>query len=175
VGGIGTVGCCCVPEGGLPSGVGIYNGPLYPQAATMPVVTSVATMRRAMRLNANWNTGNSVILAGSIMTETEFLALIDQVLDSIESQADDWAASLDVDIETSRSGNVLTLVFEDNTHVVVNSQAAMQELWVAARTGGFHYRYDGLHWNDTRGGPQLPDALSQICSAAAGVPVTIRL
>ncbi|WP_369334077.1 frataxin domain-containing protein, partial [Campylobacter coli] len=74
-------------------------------------------MRRDMRLNANWNTGNSVILAGSIMTESEFLALIDQVLNSIESQADDWAASLDVDVETSRSGNVLTMVFEDNTHV----------------------------------------------------------
>ena len=69
------------------------------------------------------------------MTETEFLALIDQVLNSIESQADDWAASLDVDVETSRSGNVLTMVFEDNTHVVVNSQAAMQELWVAAAAG----------------------------------------
>jgi CyaY protein len=169
------VGCVGVRDGGLPSGVGIYKGPLYPQAATMPEAKSVATMRRAMRLNANWNTGNSVILAGSIMTETEFLALIDQVLDSIESQADDWAASLDVDVEASRSGNVLTMVFEDNTHVVVNSQAAMQELWVAARSGGFHYRYDGQHWNDTRGGPQLPDALSQICSAAAGVPVTLKL
>ena len=101
-GGIGCVGCDGVRAGGLPSGVGIYKGPLYPQAATMPEAKSVATMRRAMRLNANWNTGNSVILAGSIMTETEFLALIDQVLDSIESQADDWAASLDVDVETSR-------------------------------------------------------------------------
>jgi len=109
------------------------------------------------------------------MTETEFLALVDQVLDSIESQADDWAASQDVDIETSRSGNVLTLVFEDGTHVVVNSQAAMQEIWVAARSGGFHYRYDGQSWNDTRGGPGLPDALSQICSEAAGVPVSVRL
>ena len=62
------------------------------------------------------------------MTETEFLALVDQVLDSIESQADDWAAGLDVDIEATRSGNVLTLVFEDGTQVVVNAQAAMQEL-----------------------------------------------
>ena len=109
------------------------------------------------------------------MTETEFLALIDQVLDSIESQSDDWAATLDIDVEASRSGNVLTLVFEDGTHVVVNSQAAMQELWVAARTGGFHYRYDGHQWNDTRGGPTLPEALSQICSVAAGQPVTVRL
>ncbi|ARP88335.1 iron donor protein CyaY [Bordetella genomosp. 9] len=109
------------------------------------------------------------------MNETEFLALAEQVLDRIESQADDWSASLDVDVEANRSGNVLTLIFEDDTHVVVNSQAAMQEIWVAARSGGFHYRYDGQHWLDTRGGPPLHDALSQICSEAAGVPVTVRL
>ncbi|ANN69191.1 iron donor protein CyaY [Bordetella bronchialis] len=109
------------------------------------------------------------------MNETEFLALAEQVLDRIESQADDWAGSLDVDVEANRSGNVLTLVFEDDTHVVVNSQAAMQEIWVAARSGGFHYRYDGQHWLDTRGGPPLHDALSQICSEAAGVPVTVKV
>jgi CyaY protein len=109
------------------------------------------------------------------MNETEFLALTEQVLDTIESQADDWAASLDVDIEANRSGNVLTLVFEDDTHVVINSQAVMQELWVAARTGGFHYRYDGQHWTDTRGGPALDDALSQICSEAAGVPIKVQV
>lgn len=109
------------------------------------------------------------------MTETEFLALVDQVLTSIESQADDWAASQDVDIETSRSGNVLTLVFEDGTHVVINSQAAMQEMWVAARSGGFHYRYQDGQWINTRGGPGLAETLSQICSEAAGEPVTVRL
>jgi CyaY protein len=109
------------------------------------------------------------------MTETEFLALVDQVLDSIESQADDWAATTDVDIEATRSGHVLTLVFENGTHVVVNSQAPMQEIWVAARSGGFHYRYDGKNWNDTRGGPSLPEALSQICSEAADSPLTVRL
>src|SRR5690606_5267937 len=118
---------------------------------------------------------NSVILAGSIMTETEFLALVDQILDSIESQADDWMASLDVDVEASRSGNVLTLVFEDGTHVVVNSQAPMQEIWVAARSGGLHFRHEGGRWVNTRGGPDLADTLSQICSEAAGVPVTVRL
>lgn len=109
------------------------------------------------------------------MTETEFLALTEQVLDSIERQADDWMATHDVDIETSRSGNVLTLSFEDHSQMVINSQAAMQELWVAARSGGFHYRYDGQQWLDTRGGPNLADALSQICSATTGVPLTVRV
>ena len=109
------------------------------------------------------------------MTETEFLALADQVLDSIESQVDDWSAVSDLDIETSRSGHVLTLVFDNGIHVVINAQAPMQELWVAARSGGFHYRYDGQYWNDTRGGPRLHEALSQICSEAAGEPLTVRL
>jgi len=109
------------------------------------------------------------------MTETEFLALVDQVLDSIESQADDWAANTDLDIETSRSGHVLTLVFDNSIHVVINSQSPLKEIWVAARSGGFHYRYDGRTWNDTRGGPALPEALSQICSSAADTPLTVRL
>jgi len=109
------------------------------------------------------------------MTETEFLDLAGAVLDSIESQADDWAAKYDLDIEAARSGNVLTLTFDDGAQVVVNTQAAMQEIWVAARSGGFHYRYDGRRWNDTRGGPELAEALSQICSAAAGQPLAVQL
>jgi CyaY protein len=111
------------------------------------------------------------------MNETEFLALTEQVLDRIESLADGWATSLDVDVEVNRSGNVLTLVFENITPVIVNSQAARREIWVAARSGGFHYRYDDpcQHWLDTRGGPSLNDALSQICSEAAGVRVTVQV
>jgi len=109
------------------------------------------------------------------MNDSEFIALADQVLDSIERQADDWAASMDLDIETRRQDNVLTLVFEDGAQVVINSQTAMQELWVAARSGGFHYRYTGHQWNDTRSGPPLHEALSHICTQAARVPIIVRL
>lgn len=109
------------------------------------------------------------------MNETEFLDLAGSVLQTIESHADEWMARQDVDVEASFNGNVLTLTFEDGTQVVVNSQAAMQEIWVAARSGGFHYRYDGQRWRDTRGGPDLADALSQICSEAAGEVLSVRL
>ena len=137
----------------------------------------MATMRETMRQVSKWITSHSVNRAGWIMNETEFLALAEHTLDQIESQADDWSArdDVDLDIEVTRNGNVLNLVFEDGTTIVVNSQAAMQELWLAARTGGFHYRYDGASWLDTRGGPPLNDALSQICSSAAGTPLTIKL
>lgn len=109
------------------------------------------------------------------MNETEFLTLSGAVLDSIESQADDWMALHDVDVDAARSGNVLTLSFESGVQVIINSQAAMKEIWVAAPSGGFHYRSDGTTWNDTRGGPSLGDALSQIVSAAAGQSVIVKV
>lgn len=109
------------------------------------------------------------------MTETEFLERSSAILDSLESQSDDWVSLFDLDIEAHRSGNVLTLIFDDAIHVVINSQAPMQEMWVAARSGGFHYRFDGTRWQDTRGGPELAEALSQICSEASGHPIVVKL
>lgn len=107
------------------------------------------------------------------MNESEFLARSEAILDNLESQSDDWASLHDVDVEANRSGNVLTLVFDDAIHVVINSQSPMQEMWVAAPSGGFHYRFDGQRWNDTRGGPHMAEALSQIVSEATGCNITV--
>ena len=110
-----------------------------------------------------------------IMNETEFFERSQAILDTLESQSDDWVSLHDLDIEANRSGNVLTLVFNDAISVVINSQAPMQEMWVAAPSGGFHYRFDGKHWNDTRGGPALSEALSQIISEATGEPIKVMV
>lgn len=109
------------------------------------------------------------------MTESEFLAVVDGILGAIEQQADKWYDDLDIDVEAVRNGNVLTLAFDSGVKVIVNSQAPMQEMWVAAPSGGFHYRLDGATWRDTRGGPDLSAALSEICSAAAGKPLQVHL
>lgn len=108
------------------------------------------------------------------MTETEFHERISSILDSIEASADDWFEKLDVDVDTKREANVLNLLFDNRVPVVINSQAPMQELWVAAPSGGFHYRFDGQHWKDTRGGPDLHQALSQIFSTATGHTIEVR-
>ena len=107
------------------------------------------------------------------MTETEFLARCEAILDNLESQADDWVSLYDLDVDAHRSGNVLTLVFDNAIQVVVNSQAPMREMWVAAPSGGFHYRYDGQRWDDTRGGPHMAEALSQIVSEATGQAIKV--
>jgi CyaY protein len=112
------------------------------------------------------------------MTESEFLALADRTLTAIERALEQAADDNDVDIECSRSGNVLDIEFVDNgSKIIVNSQAAMQEIWVAARSGGFHYRYDdadGGRWLNTRDGSELYAALSQMASAQAGTQVVLQ-
>ncbi|MEC4721544.1 iron donor protein CyaY [Noviherbaspirillum sp. CPCC 100848] len=108
------------------------------------------------------------------MTETEFLALADRTLTRIETALENAVNETDLDIECSRSGNVLEIEFVDNgSKVIVNSQAAMHEIWVAARSGGFHYRYVDGSWINTRDKTELFAALSNIASEQSGIPLQL--
>ncbi|KJK22835.1 frataxin [Burkholderiaceae bacterium 16] len=107
------------------------------------------------------------------MSESEFLALAQQELDRLESAVETAADAADADIEINRAGNLIELEFEDGSKIIVNSQAPMQELWVAARAGGFHFRHDGQRWIDTRGGGELYAALSGYVSQQAGITLTL--
>jgi CyaY protein len=108
------------------------------------------------------------------MSESEFLALAEATLDAIEASLDRLNDADLLDVECSRSGNVLEIEFIDNgSKIIVNSQAPMQELWVAARSGGFHYRRVGDQWINTRDQSELFAALSAMASAQAGATVTL--
>lgn len=104
------------------------------------------------------------------MTESEFEVLGDGVLMTIERALE--ASGVDADTET-KGGGVLEIEFGDGSKLIVNRHAAAREIWVAARSGGFHYRYDGGAWRDTREGTELFAALSKIVSAQAGTPVVL--
>jgi CyaY protein len=108
------------------------------------------------------------------MTETEFIALAEQTLDAIEAAIEVVNDSAGTDIEIERSGNVLTLELDDGSKVVVNSQVPMQQIWVAARSGGFHYALAGGQWRDTRDGSELFAALSRIVSQHTGQGVVLK-
>jgi len=120
------------------------------------------------------------------VNETEFLRISQALLDSLEQQADRWQDVLDADLETERSDNVVTFSIrqatseagtaEKNTvYIIVNSQAATQEIWLAAPGGGFHYRWQDAQWQDTRGGPPLEAALSRVLSQACGQTVDVSV
>jgi CyaY protein len=109
------------------------------------------------------------------MTETEFLRLADSTLTAIEAALEQATNETDLDVECSRSGNVLEIEFVDNgSKIIVNSQAAMQEMWVAAKAGGFHYRHDGETWRNTRDGSELFQVLSELSTGQAGQQVVLR-
>ena len=108
------------------------------------------------------------------MGESEFLAQAEATLDAIEAALDQLNDDDMLDVECSRSGNVLEIEFIDNgSKIIVNSQAAMRELWVAARSGGFHYRQNDGKWLNTRDGSELFAALSEIVTAQGGSPVVL--
>jgi CyaY protein len=69
---------------------------------------------------------------------------------------------------------VLTLELADGSKIVVNSQAPMRQIWVAAKSGGFHYERRGSEWRDTRDGSELFAALSKLVSAQGGEAVILR-
>ncbi|MDN2678811.1 iron donor protein CyaY [Janthinobacterium sp. SUN176] len=109
------------------------------------------------------------------MSESEFLALAEATLTQIEAALDRLNDEDVLDVECSRSGNVLEIEFIDNgTKIIVNSQAPMREMWVAARSGGFHYKRVDDEWRNTRDGSELFAALSAMASEQAGTAVVLK-
>ena len=99
------------------------------------------------------------------MTESEFEALAGDALAALERAFE--AAVPDADVQTKGSG-VLEIEFEDGSKMVINRHGAAREIWVAARSGGFHFRWDGVAWRDTRSGDELFAALSVLVSERLG-------
>ena len=105
------------------------------------------------------------------MTDSEFEALTDAALARIEQAID--ASGLDVDVQ-SGAGGVLEIEFGNGTKMVVNRHGPAREIWVAAKSGGFHFRWNGSAWRDTRDGSELFAALSKLVSAQGGQRVVLR-
>ena len=108
------------------------------------------------------------------MGEKEFLDLAELTLNTIEAAMDRLNDEDVIDVECKRSGNVLEIEFIDNgSKIIINSQAPMKEMWVAAKAGGYHYRYQEGSWINTRDGSELYTALSALASAQGGATVTL--
>lgn len=107
------------------------------------------------------------------MDESEFNALAAAALQRIEAgleAAVDAGAGLDFELA---AGGVLEIEFDDGSKIIVNRHGAAREIWVAAKSGGFHYRWDGSAWRDTRDGGELMAALSALVSTQGGEPVIL--
>lgn len=81
----------------------------------------------------------------------------------------------DADIDFENSGDILTLEFANGSKIIVNKQAAANQIWVAARSGGFHYNFDPVkkHWVNDQNGNELFAELSRLTSEQAGTKVIL--
>ena len=105
------------------------------------------------------------------MTESEFEVLAGAALTALESAFE--AAVPDADVQAKGTG-LLEIEFDDGSKMVINQHAAAREIWVAARSGGFHFRHDGSTWRDTRNGTELFAAVSALASLQSETAVTLR-
>lgn len=101
------------------------------------------------------------------MTEQEFNALADQALAAIESALDPMLDDLDFE---SKPGGILEIEFPDGHKLIINRHSIAREIWVADRSGGFHFRPENGIWVDTRDGTELHSKLRSLLAShgAAG-------
>jgi CyaY protein len=102
------------------------------------------------------------------MTDLEFLDQAERLLAGVEISSDRLNDATDADIDNQRTGGMVTLTFPNRSQIVINLQKPLHEVWLAARCGGFHYKFDGAHWMDTKGQGEFWASLSRYASEQAG-------
>lgn len=106
------------------------------------------------------------------MNETEYNQLAEQTLIAIEEAVDASGADIDYD----SAGGILTLEFSNGSQIIINKQTPLKQIWVAAKSGGYHFSYDDAHQTWCLNGDASRDLISQLglyCSEQSGE--TVRL
>ena len=102
------------------------------------------------------------------MTDLEYLDHAEQLLRGVEKSCDRLNDEGDVDIDNQRVGGMITLTFANRSQIIINLQKPLHEVWLAARSGGYHFRFDGQVWQDTKGNGEFFACLSRDASAQVG-------
>ena len=105
------------------------------------------------------------------MTDPEFLDLAENLLKAVEAACDRINDDGTADIDNQRVGGMVTLVFDNRSQIVINLQKPLHEVWLAARSGGYHFKFDSKQWLDTKGQGEFFACLTRFASEQAGSPL----
>ncbi len=105
------------------------------------------------------------------MTDLEFMDRAELVLKAVEASCDRINEETTADIDNQRVGGMVTLVFANKSQIVINLQKPLHEIWLAARSGGFHYRFEAGQWQDTKAYCEFFGGLCRYASDQAGCPL----
>jgi CyaY protein len=103
------------------------------------------------------------------MTDPEFMDHAEALLKAVERHCDRLNDETDADIDNQRVGSMVTLTFANHSQIIINLQKPLQEVWMAAKSGGYHYRWDQGQWRDSKSHDEFFSTLSRDASAQAGV------
>jgi len=103
------------------------------------------------------------------MTDPEFMDLAEILLQAVEASCDRINDSSDADIDNQRTGGMVTLTFPNRSQIIINLQKPLQEVWLAAKSGGYHYKFNSTQWMDTKGQGEFFASLTRDASAQSGL------
>jgi CyaY protein len=108
------------------------------------------------------------------VTEAEFLGLYKKTLVHIEETVEAAINDDDAEIDYESGNDMLTLSFRDRSVAIISRQSAISQLWLAARSGGFHFDWDEAaeQWVCTVNGQSLPEMLSKVCMEQGGINIS---
>jgi CyaY protein len=112
--------------------------------------------------------------AATPLPDAEYHRLAHAVLSCVETTVDRWLEDDVIDIDTHRTGGLLELALPNGSKLIINTQPPLQELWLAAKAGGFHFRHVQGRWLDSRDGTEFFEALSRHASAQGGKPLQFK-
>ena len=105
------------------------------------------------------------------MDDSAFITAADATLDKIGLALDAAVETSDADLDWSLNDGVLTIECDDGSRIIVNRHVPNRELWVAAKSGGLHFRADGGRWRDSRGQDELGTTLTRLLKAQGRISV----
>ena len=103
-----------------------------------------------------------------MISATQFNETVDALFDQIVETIDESEAADDVELNQG----VLEISCVDRSKIIINRHAPTQEIWVAAKSGGYHFRFANGIWLDTRSGEPLSDAISRVVFEQTGQRVS---
>jgi CyaY protein len=102
------------------------------------------------------------------LSDTQYQEQTHKLLSHIEAMTDRWLQDDLIDIDTHRTGGLLEMSFPNGSKIIVNTQPPLHEVWLAAKGGGYHYRWLDGRWCDTRDGSDFIAELSRHASTQGG-------
>lgn len=102
------------------------------------------------------------------MTDSEFMDRAEILLKTIEASCDRINDETDADVDNQRVGGMVTMAFSNGSQIIINLQKPLHEVWMAAKSGGYHYRWVDGFWQDTKGQGEFFSELTRNASVQAG-------